>query len=136
MQSSTSRTYKILFWNENTISNKIKEFHHQLEEEDIDIALISETNLKPGKRFNVQKWGHGCFSEENMKIIPHEPAPTSLLQNLEHTGILFNTKEGNINIYAVYLPPGTDLPEQDFDQLLVSNTPTILVGDINGKHVN
>lgn len=49
MNKIVSRTYRLLFWNANAISNKIRELQHELKEENIDIALISETNLKPGK---------------------------------------------------------------------------------------
>lgn len=70
------------------------------------------------------------------KSIPHAPAPKIETRYLKQTGIILNTKEGNIYIYSVYLPPGIDLPEQELDKVLSGYNPIIIAGDINAKHVN
>jgi exonuclease III len=44
---------RIIHWNANGILNKANEFHTLLIREKIDIALISETKLKPTSQFKI-----------------------------------------------------------------------------------
>lgn len=135
---------KIMHWNANSIQNKTEELVHFLQEHDIDVALISETHLKPCNKFKVQNYS--VYRTDRMrgpgggtailvkKLTQHYALPQMETEQTETTGIQLSTTEGNINIHAIYIPPGNDLPENDLQEIFRTDTPTVAAGDYNAKN--
>lgn len=134
---------KVVFWNANMILNKLEELKAYLLEEDIDIALINETHLRPSIRITVPNYN--CYRRDRLitkgggvavlikRNLPHEPLPEIKEGRLESVGIQLQTKQGKLNLYAAYIPPGDDLPEEQLNEVFSNSTPTIIAGDFNAK---
>ncbi|UYV79488.1 hypothetical protein LAZ67_17002858, partial [Cordylochernes scorpioides] len=109
-----------------------------------NIALISETWLKPCHRMNIPNYntvrndrmsgqggGTAIFIHRKYYCVPIQ----STCLNLETTGITIKDKNGTtLNIYSCYKPPNTPLDPKDIYNIFKTNTPTILAGDLNCKN--
>lgn len=108
---------KILFWNSQSILGKIDETFDYLVSNNIDIALFSETWLKPDNSFshpNFTSLRHDRIGQRgggvaivvrkglNFSIIPE----LSDLKIIESLGIKIETSRGAICLVAVYYPGG------------------------------
>ncbi|UYV73455.1 hypothetical protein LAZ67_10003334, partial [Cordylochernes scorpioides] len=135
---------RIIHWNACSLRNKRQQFTEFLNDHDIDIALISETWLKPCHRMNIPNYntvrndrmsgqggGTAIFIHRKYYCVPIQ----STCQNLETTGITIKDKNGTtLNIYSCYKPPNTPLDPKDIYNIFKTNTPTILAGDLNCKN--
>lgn len=134
---------KILVWNCNSLRSKTTELQHFLKNHQIDIALLNETHLTPAVKANVANYtqyrndrraGKGGGTAILIKnSISNEPRHTQKETKIETTGAIIHTANGNIQLNAIYCPPGKDIPEEDLNQIFNNNTPTIAAGDYNAR---
>lgn len=134
---------KIMFWNANSVLNKRDVLHAVIKKQHLDIVLLSETFLKPGKKFNLPNMtiyrndrdskGGGTAIIVRRGITHHEIGlPT--LTSIEANAIQIETRNGCINLISAYKPPGNTLDTTDIQNLFKSPLTTILAGDLNCKH--
>ena len=137
---------KIIAWNANGIPNKILEFRDFLAREKVDVALISETHLKPNRQVKVPNFD--CYRTDRLNgraggtaiyiknSIKHEEVvlPTDL--EIECTCVKISTSRGYLFLVACYNPPKSRLAESDFRVLSGLGDRLILAGDFNAKHIN
>ena len=143
---------KILTWNANGIKNKIIEFYDFLINNNIQIACVNETFLKPNITIHASahyqfhrldrpdrpKGGIGIIIDRKIKhnLLPF--VPTKLLEVL---GVeIITTNATKIEIYAVYLPVGSinsqlnQHLEYDLKLLINRRVSFFLLGDFNCRH--
>lgn len=134
-----------VFWNANSLQNKLTEFQNYLMESEIDVALISETHFKSNKvikipnynvyrrdRDNNRGGGVAIFVKQN---IHHHLLPNADSNRIEVIGIEIITTEGKVNLFSIYIPPGDDLIFEELDKIFIDNTsPCIVAGDFNAKN--
>ena len=141
----TDHQFHILAWNANGILSDLYEFKHFMTSYNFDIALISETHLKPcislslpnyrfyrKDRLHMRGGGVAIFIKQS---IPHHLLSTIDSSTLEILAINASLPNGqNITIGAAYNPPQF-LPDANALLNFFSNTPpSILAGDLNCKH--
>jgi hypothetical protein len=117
-----------------------------LNEKKIDIALISETHMKPSNQLKIcnydthrkdrkiKKGGGVAIMIE--KSIKHEELPEMKQEDRESTGIQLVISESNTRIYSTYISPSNNLNEKELDEMLKNDTPRIIsyIGDLNAKN--
>ncbi|GJQ88591.1 hypothetical protein Trydic_g19313, partial [Trypoxylus dichotomus] len=116
-----------------------------LAENDIDVALLSETLLKPSHKFSIPNYaiyrtdrttgpggGTAVLVKHNVK---HHQVATRTIE-METTAVQIHTARGVVEIHSCYGPPGSVLSEADFRAVFGAGHPTILAGDLNSKHKN
>ncbi len=142
--TSKKQNLMIMHWNCHSIKNKKQEFTHFLSENNIDVALLSETFLKPGKAFNIPNYitvrndrekgyggGTAIIIKNNIKF---DIRQTEQMKNVEATSITVYSNENKpCNLSAVYKPPDNELLPSDLDKIFNSIHPTIIAGDLNCK---
>lgn len=125
-------------WNANGLINKLHEFRSYLFSEDIDIAVISETKLKPHLKFSTPNYyiyrkdrptRGGGVAILVKKNIPHLPLPSI---NISIENISIKLMDSTV-ITGVYNPPNNRITDLELAQLFTHNT-VLLVGDMNAKH--
>lgn len=134
---------KVVYWNAHSVIQKKDEIKVFVESNMIDIALISETFLKPCHSFRLPNYvtyrtdrpirSGGGTAILVRKEIRHEEI-TANTEEMETTGIRIYTKKGPMNIYSAYCQPCKDVTENDVKNIFNTNQTTILAGDLNAKH--
>lgn len=144
---------KILFWNSQSILGKIDETFDYLLTNNIDIALFTETWLKPDKSFShpnyishrndrIGQRGGGVAIVVRKGLHFSVMPELSDLKIIESLGIKIETTKGPICLAAVYYPggPPTDLKLSQFDddisKLNNQTIPYFICGDLNAKHIH
>lgn len=137
-------TLKIGIWNANTIGNKKQELTLFMEEQGIDVMLLTETNLKKRNGLKIRNYttyrtdrptGTGGGTAILVKTgIKHGELPRRGTTHIEETGIRITGKHGKFNLYTVYKPPNKPMEEADIKKLFSEDLPTIIAGDLNAKH--
>ena len=135
---------RILAWNANGVRAKILELRELLCRLKIDIALISESHLKPNQRVSVPNYlqyrtdrldgrggGTAIFIKKN---INHAEIPIPDNINIETTLIKIISASGDVYVAACYNPPQNDLVQEDFLFLSSLQGRIIAAGDFNAKH--
>ena len=134
----------IIAWNANGLKPKIQEFREFLPRLGVDVALISETHLKPGHRVGVSNYcvyrndretgrggGTAIFIK---KSITHNELITPSDIQIEATLIQISTNNGKIIVGSLYNPPKQELRKTDLETLFNIGNRTILAGDLNAKN--
>jgi hypothetical protein len=113
------------------------ELSKQLQDLHIDVALLSETHLKPHERFRVPNYhfyrtdrfprGKGRTAVAVRKGIPHNHVDLPPLVSVEATGVCIPDGNSEIVLASVYKSPGRAV-------LLSFRRKSILAGDLNNKH--
>ena len=137
---------KIVAWNANSIGNKLQELREFLPRFRVDVALISETHLKPSHRSNIANYkcyrndrltGRGGGTAIYIKTnIDHYLLPTPPNLELEATPIIINSAQGKLAIVSCYNPPKNILSRQDITTLFSLANSVIIAGDLNAKHID
>lgn len=137
---------KIMFWNAQGISTKVKQTQLELllEKECIDILLLAETFLKPHHSLNIRNYivyrndrthqAHGGVAIVIRKNIPHKvrsPINTALIENV---AIEVNINNVSTCITAAYSPKYSTHFANDIQALTSHNSQFLLFGDFNAKH--
>jgi exonuclease III len=97
MANRVHRPLKVIAFNANGILRQRYELIRQLQELRIDVALFSETHLKPHERFHIQNYHiyrndrhpgiKGGTAVAVRKGIPHNPVDLPPLISVEATGV-------------------------------------------------
>lgn len=141
------KSFNIASWNANSLTNKKHELEDFLINFDIDIMLINETWLRQGNIFKIANYytyrddrqnrpggGTAILIKNNIK---HDILYSPETENLETTSIqIYIDGLAPTKIIAAYLPPNKSFVAEEFNKLLNSNSPFILMGDLNSKNRN
>lgn len=137
----------IIQWNAQSLSSNKHAFTYFLYNNDIHIALISETWLKPEKQFNIKGYkierldigsnhnGVAILIKNNLNYIRLNTLHDDSLQNIA-IRLQFNNEE--ISIVSFYSP--TSAASQNFTYTHINNLidslpkPLLLAGDFNAHH--
>jgi exonuclease III len=144
MATRVHRPLKVLAFNTNGIGRQRYELSKQLQDLHIDVALFSETHLKPHERlfipnfhfyrtdnFPGRKGGTAIAVRKN---IPHNHVDLPPLVSVEATGVCIPIGTSEILLAAVYKSPGRAWSDTDITKLLSFRPKSILVGDLNAKN--
>jgi hypothetical protein len=144
MTSRVYRPLKILAFNANGIERQRQELSKQLQDLSIDVALFSETHLKPHERFFITNYHvyrmdrypgrKGGTTIAIMKGIPHDHVEQPALVSVEATGDCIPVGNNVVLLAAVYKSPGRPWNSTGILKLLGFKEKTILAGDLNAKH--
>lgn len=143
----------IIYWNAQSIKNKILETSQFLYDNNIDIILLSETWLKQHHNTSIKNYKFyrkdRCGSQQSVgggvaiavkNGISHSPLPNIPTKVIEAIGIEISSNNRLVRLVSVYFP-GTVLSESKFNEfkndikLLTSCKQNyIIAGDLNAKH--
>lgn len=138
------KSLKIVSWNACSIIGKKLELQEFIEENNVDIVLLSETWLHNGLQLKIPNYkiyrndrqnrpGGGTAILIKSKI-KHDLFSTPDLVHLECTIIqIYVANIGPVKVIAAYLPPNVPFLPNEFDSVLNTNSPLILAGDLNSK---
>lgn len=142
----------VLYWNANGITNKMLAFYDYLSKQNVDIACISETFLKPNSKIDSHKdyimhrfdrvgrakGGVAIIVKRNLK---HELQPSYNTKLLECIGIkVFINDTVSCHILSVYHPGGSNAREieqhlrDDITKITNIRGNYYICGDFNAKH--
>lgn len=145
--NNSSHPLSILLWNTNGIFNNINELQFTLNENRIDIAMISETHLTYRNFLYIHGYehradyldgsSHGGTVLRISNRIPHTPFPPYISDKLQiiASSIVFNSIP--ISFASVYLLPGCQFPENELSIFILSLNQKFIIGPhFNSKHLN
>lgn len=146
------QSINVLYWNANGIADKMLAFYAFLSTQNVDIACISETFLKPNSktdshpdykiyrldRIDRPKGGVAIIIKRNLK---HELQPSYDTKLLECIGVkVFINDAVSCHVLSIYLPGGTKGREidehlrEDIDKITNIRGNYYICGDFNAKH--
>lgn len=143
---------RIVLWNAEGLSKvKIGLLRALLREQNIDVALISETHLRGADQLKVPNFfvyrkdelsdsgrafrGLAVLVRRRLVHQPLPPFTTADLQSVYALGVEVALGDVPTRVFAVYKPPATRLVLTDVQKILESPGPTIAAGDWNCKHI-
>jgi hypothetical protein len=131
-------------FNANAIGRQRYELSKQLRDLHVDVALFSETHLKPYERFFIPNFHlyrtdrypgrKGQTAIAVRKGIPHNHVNLPALVSVEATGVCIPIGNSEVLLAAVYKSPGSAWSDVDITELLSFKPKSILVGDLNAKN--
>uniref|UniRef100_A0A0A9XZ61 Putative RNA-directed DNA polymerase from transposon X-element n=1 Tax=Lygus hesperus TaxID=30085 RepID=A0A0A9XZ61_LYGHE len=139
-------TLRIATWNANGLVQNIKELEIFLNQEKIDICLISESHLTRTSYANIKGYnmyrsvhpadrargGSAIFIKGNIK---HSEQLKIETEKMQLTTVNVKTKNRTINIAAIYCPPRYALKKDDYVNLFCEIGHNFIIGgDFNAKH--
>ncbi|KAL4096692.1 hypothetical protein QTP88_021597 [Uroleucon formosanum] len=146
MAANKLSTLTILLWNANGISNNTNELQITLKENNVDIALITESHLTSNSKFKI--YGYDCLQANHpddsahagaalliSSKIPHSPFPPKSNQNMQlaATPVIINSIP--TSIISVYFHPSCQFPAENVALYLRSLNNTYIIGaDFNAKY--
>jgi len=111
MTTRIHRPLKIIAFNANGISRQRQEFNKQLQDQKIDLALLSETHLKPHEKFYIPNCSFyrtdrfpgrkGGTAVAIRKGIPHTNVDLAPLVSVEDTGVYIPIGNNEVFLAAV-----------------------------------
>lgn len=139
---------KIIKINLTSIRNKKPQLSQYLKENNIDIAILAETFLKPEQVFHIHNYNilrkdritstYGGVAILMRKSINFKPLSINATNaNIEIVACEFNSNIGNIVIISIYIPPSTSFNSRDLNniiQQIPANSNFMLCGDFNAHH--
>jgi exonuclease III len=144
MTNIIHRPLKVIAFNANGISKQRYELSKQLQDLHIDVALFSETHLKPHERFYVPNFHFyridrhperkGGTAVAVRKGIPHKLVDLPPLVSVEATEVCIPIGNREILLVAVYKSPGRTWSDADIAEFFSLRHKCILAGDLNAKH--
>jgi len=145
--SNGRESMRIIFWNANGLKNKRDSLELFVEDQREDVVLICETHLRPAENPRMKNYDMFRCDRQNglgggvaiyvKRSIQKQPLAEPQLTNLEACGVGIQTAHaGLIKFYAAYNPPNRQLMETDLLELLDDESPVIVAGDLNAKHVS
>lgn len=143
----TSKSLLILTWNSNGLANHKNEILATLQNNRIDIALISETHFTNSSNFYLP--GYQTFKTNHPDGTAHAgaaiivrsslifyPLPNIQSHHIQACGISLTLNNIPINIYAAYLPPRHAITHNQLNDFFNTlGQKFIIGGDFNAKHV-
>lgn len=134
---------KVSYWNANGLLNKKNELVHYLNKHNIDVLLVNETHLKPNQIPKIRDYnfykndrltkggGVAIYIKNNLS---HCELPIIPTEELEIISIQVKMKNGPLILHSVYYPPCKTFHENDIKNAFMSNSATVMAGDLNAKH--
>jgi hypothetical protein len=120
------------------------ELSKQLQDLHVDVALFSESHLKPHELFFILNYHFyrtdrhpGRKGETSVAVrrgVPHSYVDLPPLASVEATGVCIPTGNSEILLASVYKSPGRAWSDTDITELLHFRRKSILAGDLNAKH--
>jgi exonuclease III len=145
MAARVHRPPKVFAFNANGIGRQRYELSKQLQEQRIDVALLSETHLKPHERFFIPNYHFyqtdrfpgrkGGTTVAVRKGIPHDYVDLPSLVSIEAAGVCLPIGNSELMLAAVYKSPGRAWSDADVIELLSFRHKSVLAGDLNAKHL-
>lgn len=144
---TNNRALKIILWNANGLKQNESELLNFLNENQIDIALITESHCTNNSRlffpgFNIYKTNHPDGTSHAgsailiSSFIQHHPLPGFQLPTIQATNISISINHTPITVSAVYCPPLPKISQLQLDQFLFSLGRNFIAGgDFNAKHL-
>jgi hypothetical protein len=143
MATRVHRPLKVIAFNANGIGRQCYELSEQLQDLHEDVALISETYLKPLERFFIPNFHFyrtdrhpgrkGGTPNAVRKGIPHNHVDLPPLISVEATGVCIPTGNSKVLLADVYKSSGRAWIDTDIIELLSFRRISILAGDLNAK---
>jgi hypothetical protein len=142
----TSTSTSIIAFNANYIWRQCYGLSKQLKYLHIDVALFSETSLKPNERFYILNYHllvyridrhperKGGTAIAVRKGIPHRQVNLPPLVSIEATGICIQIGNCEVLLAAVYKSPNRTWCDIGITELLRFRNKCILACDLNAKH--
>jgi hypothetical protein len=134
MASRVHKPLKIIACNANGIARQRYERSKQLQDLHIDVALFSETHLKPYDRLHNQNYYFYRICRWSQKRHPHMHVDLPPLVSVEATGVYIPIGIQEILLGAVYKSPGRAWNDADITELSSFRHKCILTGDLNAEH--
>jgi exonuclease III len=144
MTNRIHKPLKVIAFNANGISKQRYDLSKQLQNLHIDVALFSETHLKPHERFYIPNYhfyridlypeGKGGTAVAVRKGIPHKHVDLPPLISVEATRVCIPIGNTETLPAAVYKSPGRTWGDADIVELLNLRHKCILAGDMNAKY--
>lgn len=145
-----NRTIKIATWNANGLSQHISELTTFLNNENIDICLVSETHFPQVPNYNIKIPNFICYHAPHPADKARGGSAVLIKENLKHyeegkftnekmqvTTISIALKRKELKIAAIYCPPRCSPTQEDFAELLNSLGHNFVIGgDFNAKHTH
>jgi exonuclease III len=135
MSARVHRLLKVIAFNANGIWRQWYEVNKPLQDQHIDVALLSETHPKPHERFFIPKYHFYCTNR-----FPGRKGGTAIAVRGKHSPLpsrpaspCFNRIHGFL-LAAVYKSKGHTWNNVDIIERLSFRHQLLLAGDINAKH--
>lgn len=142
------RNLNILQWNMQAYNSNMGDLYKLLEKHQIDIALLSETRLKPGqntiiKNYNFIRQDRIGRQGGGVAIVCHQTIPFIKVQeseewsDVESVGITIFPSTTPISIFSIYAPPDIKVKNNSFTALIpttVQGNKLIIGGDFNSHN--
>jgi hypothetical protein len=131
-------------FNANGIWSQRYEFSKQLQDLHVDVALFSETHLKPHERFFIPNY-HFCRTDSHpgrkggtavavRKGIPHNLVTLLPVVSVEATGVCIPMRNSELLLSSLYKSSGRAWGDANITELLSFRRKSILAGNLNAKH--
>jgi exonuclease III len=143
MATGIHRPLKIIAFNANGIWRQRYELSKQLQDLHVDVALFSETHLKPHEKFVIPNYffyrtdrypgRKGGTAVAVRKGIPHNHVDLPSLVSVEATGICIPLGNSEILLAAVHKSTGGAWNDADITELLSFRRKYFLAGYLNAK---
>jgi hypothetical protein len=149
MVSVSNSDLRVIFWNAQSVGNKRVEIFDFLIREKIDIALISETWLKPNYSFfhcdfevirsDRTTGEHGGVAIVVRKNIQFKRLASLKTKVIENVGVSLMVNNKILHFYSVYFPGSSNRTvlekfRQDIISLSNLSSSFIIAGDLNSKY--
>lgn len=139
---------KIAVWNANGLSQHKLEVQAFLNEQNIDVMLVSETHFTNKNFFNIRNYttyitkhpdgkAHGGTAILIRSKIKHYEYQKFQTEHIQATSIVLEEWSGKCILSAVYCPPRHAIKEEQFSNFFKTLGDKFLAGgDYNAKHTN
>ena len=141
-----SRTLRIITWNANGLVQRKQELEHLMNNEKIDIALISETHFTSWTTLKLHGYriyttehpsnrAHGGTAIIIKESIKHYELDKHPQEHLQATSVHINDGNNDLTISAIYCPPRHKVDDKKFIEFFQTlGSRFIAGGDYNAKH--
>ena len=139
------RGLRILYWNAAGLKPRIQLLRHTLREQNVDVALINESHLRPSDAANFPGYHilrldapqsnafRGLLVAVRRNLV-HQPLPILDSRTFQSLGVEVTLGDRALRIFAIYRPSTSKLDVKEVRDILSSTIPTLLAGDWNIKH--
>lgn len=133
---------KIVQWNTQSIDSKRENLDMLLKEHEIDIAILSETWLKPGRQYSFKNYhihrddrddGYGGVAILVSKKLSHKPITFPVKYHFANICGIY-TPQFNLNFISIYRSINCNLSVNDYVNIFSrcgQGAPVIIGGDFN-----
>jgi hypothetical protein len=138
------RPLRVIAFDANDIMRQRYELSKQLQDLHVDVALFSETHLKPYEKSFISNYlfyrtdhhpgRNGGTAVVVRRRVPHSYVDLPPLVSVEATGVCIPIGKSEILLASVYKSPGRAWSDTDITELLSFRRKSILACDLNAKH--